>query len=157
VKIPVRYVFRRENFFDIARLLPDAPVSFKKEEKEWSLLNAIVKVSTAGNIEGNFSGITNFQIDTFQTLGAVLKSLIERTIFAITQEEGRYTLSGGKIRVRPARRKDGDYRWASVALVRLRMAAKRTRSNGLDVLIPRRPGRLTKMTVGFRRGNRARC
>src|SRR5437667_10636866 len=35
VKIPGAICVPARKLFDIARLLPDAPVSFKKEDKEW--------------------------------------------------------------------------------------------------------------------------
>jgi len=79
---------------------------------------------------------------------SVLKMLIERTIFAITQEEGRYTLSGAKFELDNKNIKmvttDG-HRLAFVST---------DRSNGagesLDVLIPRKTlAELTKLTSDF--------
>src|SRR5207245_6932829 len=83
--------------FDIARLLPDAPVSFRKEENEWVTVECNrSKFRLPGISKDTFPELPGFKSTPLKLPGALLKLLIDRTIFAITQEEGRYTLSGAK-------------------------------------------------------------
>src|SRR5919206_121564 len=83
--------------FDIARLLPDAPVSFRKEENEWVTVECDrSKFRLPGVSKETFPELPGFKSTPLKLPASVLRLLIERTIFAITQEEGRYTLSGAK-------------------------------------------------------------
>ncbi len=83
--------------FDIARLLPDAPVKFKKEENEWVTVECDrSKFRLPGISKETFPELPGFKSTPLKLPAAMLKLLIDRTIFAITQEEGRYTLSGAK-------------------------------------------------------------
>ncbi|MFN2533484.1 MAG: DNA polymerase III subunit beta, partial [Pyrinomonadaceae bacterium] len=79
----------------------------------------------------------------------VLRMLIERTIFAITQEESRYTLSGAKFIMDDTGAKmvttDG-HRLAYVE----RKGVSKDGSDAIDTLIPRKTlAELTKLTAGF--------
>src|SRR6266513_830974 len=86
--------------FDMARLLPDAPVSFKKEENEWVTVECDrSKFRLPGIAKDSFPELPTFKSTPLKLPASLLKSLIDRTIFAITQEEGRYTLSGAKFEV----------------------------------------------------------
>ena len=135
--------------FDIARLLPDAPVSFRKEENEWVTVECDrSKFRLPGVSKETFPELPGFKSTPLKLSASVLKMLIERTIFAITQEEGRYTLSGAKFELDKNNVKmvttDG-HRLAFVSA---------GRSNGagdtLDVLIPRKTlAELTKLTSDF--------
>src|SRR5437773_12000880 len=83
--------------FDIARLLPDAAVSFRKEENEWVTVECDrSKFRLPGISKDTFPELPGFKSTPLKLPAALLRLLIERTIFAITQEEGRYTLSGAK-------------------------------------------------------------
>src|SRR5207245_11647871 len=83
--------------FDIARLLPDAPVSFRKEENEWVTVECNrSKLRLPGISKDTFPELPGFKSTPHKLPASLLKLLIDRTIFAITQEEGRYTLSGAK-------------------------------------------------------------
>src|SRR5437867_4722301 len=135
--------------FDIARLLPDAPVSFRKEENEWVTVECDrSKFRLPGISKDTFPELPGFKSTPLKLPASVLRLLIERTIFAITQEEGRYTLSGAKFELDKKNVKmvttDG-HRLAFVSTAR---------SNGtgdeLDVLIPRKTlAELTKLTSDF--------
>src|SRR5712691_7890201 len=83
--------------FDIARLLPDAPVSFKKEENEWVTIECDrSRFRLPGIAKENFPELPSFRSTPLKLSASLVKLLVDRTIFAITQEEGRYTLSGAK-------------------------------------------------------------
>src|SRR5438045_1515026 len=86
--------------FDIARLLPDAPVSFRREENDWVTVECDrSKFRLPGVSKESFPELPGFKSTPLKLPASVLKMLIERTIFAITQEDGRYTLSGAKFEV----------------------------------------------------------
>src|SRR5467141_1283156 len=83
--------------FEIARLLPDGPVSFKKEENEWVTVRSDrSRFKLVGVARDAFPEVPSFKSAPTKIPADVLKSFIDRTIFAITQEESRYTLSGAK-------------------------------------------------------------
>jgi len=134
---------------DIARLLPDAPVSFRKEENEWVTVECDrSKFRLPGVSKETFPELPGFKSTPLKLSSGVLKLLIDRTIFAITQEEGRYTLSGAKFELDKENVKmvttDG-HRLAFVSTT-----AGETNGEGLDVLIPRKTlAELTKLTADF--------
>lgn len=135
--------------FDIARLLPDAPVSFRKEENDWVTVECDrSKFRLPGVSKETFPELPGFKSTPLKLPSAVIKMLIERTIFAITQEEGRYTLSGAKFELDKKNVKmvttDG-HRLAFVS-----MATSNGSGEELDVLIPRKTlAELTKLTSDF--------
>src|SRR5437660_5932780 len=137
--------------FDIARLLPDAPVSFRKEENEWVTVECDrSRFRLPGISKDTFPELPGFKSTPLKLPASLLKLLIDRTIFAITQEEGRYTLSGAKFEL------DGQ----GITMVttdghRLAFASTKeigsdTLDAGLDVLIPGKTlAELTKLTADF--------
>jgi DNA polymerase III subunit beta len=134
--------------FDIARLLPDAPVSFRKEENEWVTVECDrSKFRLPGVSKETFPELPGFKSTPLKLPASMLKLLIDRTIFAITQEEGRYTLSGAKFELDKKGVKmvttDG-HRLAYVSTEAAGLAGE------LDVLIPRKTlAELTKLTSDF--------
>ena len=136
--------------FDIARLLPDAPVSFKREENDWVTVECDrSKFRLPGIAKDTFPELPGFKSTPLKLPASVLKQLIDRTIFAITQEEGRYTLSGAKF----------EFGANGVTMVttdghRLAFASLTGKMDAataeLDVLIPRKTlAELTKLTADF--------
>jgi DNA polymerase-3 subunit beta len=137
--------------FDIARLLPDAPVSFRKEENEWVTVECNrSKFKLPGISKDTFPELPSHRSTPLKLPAAKLKRLIDRTIFAITQEEGRYTLSGAKFELDKRNIKmvttDG-HRLAYAATAEV---PKNSTADDLDVLIPRKTlAELTKLTADF--------
>src|SRR5919112_4864257 len=137
--------------FDIARVLPDAPVSFRKDENNWASVKCErSNFRIAGIDRDNFPEVPSFKSAPVKMPAPVFKSLIDRTIFAITLEESRYTLSGAKFMLGKAGAKmvttDG-HRLAYVERKDLGAAAP---SEEIDVLIPRKTlSELTKLTASF--------
>jgi DNA polymerase-3 subunit beta len=84
--------------FDIARLLPpDATVHFKQGENDWATVTAArSNFKVAGVAKEHFPEVPSSKSVPIKLPAFVFKSFIDRTIFAITQEESRYTLSGAK-------------------------------------------------------------
>ncbi len=83
--------------FEIARVLPDAPVNFRREENNWATVKCErSNFRVAGVDRESFPEIPNSRTAPVRLPAAVFKTFIDRTIFAITLEESRYTLSGAK-------------------------------------------------------------
>lgn len=137
--------------FDISRLLPDATVSFQREENNWVTVqceNSHFKV--VGVSREHFPEVATFKAAPIKLPAEVFKSFIERTIFAITQEESRYTLSGAKFILDATGAKmittDG-HRLAYIARHDL---ARVGPAETLDALIPRKTlAELIRLTTGF--------
>src|SRR4030095_7420127 len=137
--------------FEIARLLPDAPVSFKKEENDWVTVKCDrTKFKMVGVARDAFPEVPTFKSAPTKLPAGILKTFIDRTIFAITQEESRYTLSGAKFVL------DNETgRMVSTDRHRLAFCERKnvTKNGGkdtIDTLIPRKTlAELTKLTAGF--------
>ena len=97
ISTPGAICVQARKLFEIARLLPDAPVSFKKEDNDWVTVTcAKSRFKMVGIARDAFPEVPSFKSAPTKIAAEVVKSFIDRTIFAITQEESRYTLSGAK-------------------------------------------------------------
>ena len=149
IKTPGSMCVGARKLFEIARVLPDAPVSFRKEENNWVTVKCErSNFRIAGIDRDNFPEVPSFKSAPVKLPAGVFKTLIDRTIFAITLEESRYTLSGAKFMLDKSGAKmvttDG-HRLAYVERKDLASA-----SEEIDVLIPRKTlAELTKLTSSF--------
>jgi DNA polymerase-3 subunit beta len=136
--------------FEIARLLPDAPVTFKKESNDWVTVTCDkTKFKMVGVARDAFPEVPSSKSTPTKLSAEIIKSFIDKTIFAITQEESRYTLSGAKFIMDDTGAKmvttDG-HRLAYVE----RKGVSKDGSDTIDTLIPRKTlAELTKLTAGF--------
>jgi DNA polymerase III subunit beta len=136
--------------FEIARLLPDAPVTFKKESNDWVTVTCDkTKFKMVGVSKDAFPEVPSSKSTPTKLSAEIIKSFIDKTIFAITQEESRYTLSGAKFIMDETGAKmvttDG-HRLAYVE----RKGVSTNGSDAIDTLIPRKTlAELTKLTAGF--------
>jgi len=125
--------------FDIVRLLPEgADIDFSLLENDWVELHS-------GNSEykivalpkENFPSIPEAAPSTAQIPGSLLRSMIQRTMFAITQEESRYSLNGALLALLP-----GEVRMVATDGHRLALVSKNMEMSGVDMevraLIPRK-------------------
>jgi DNA polymerase III subunit beta len=93
-------VVSARKLFDIVRSLPDAPVHFTQESNDWVTIecgNSRFKV--VGQAKEHFPSVPEWKEAQYRIPAEVLKTLVNRTIFAITQEESRYTLNGALFRM----------------------------------------------------------
>jgi DNA polymerase-3 subunit beta len=150
VSVPGSICVQARKLFEIARLLPDAPVSFKKEDNDWVTVKCDrAKFKLVGVSRDAFPEVPSFKSAPTKIEASILKTFIDRTIFAITQEESRYTLSGAKFILDSSGAKmvttDG-HRLAYVE----RKAVTKNGKDSIDTLIPRKTlAELTKLTSGF--------
>jgi DNA polymerase-3 subunit beta len=136
--------------FEIARLLPDAPVTFRKEDNDWVTVTCDqARFKMVGVSKDAFPEVPSFKSAPTKISADVIKAFVDRTIFAITQEESRYTLSGAKFILDETGAKmittDG-HRLAYVE----RKGVSNGNAESIDTLIPRKTlAELTKLTTGF--------
>lgn len=137
--------------FEIARLLPDAPVSFKKEDNDWVTVKCDrAKFKLVGVAKDAFPEVPSFKSAPTKISAGILKNLIDKTIFAITQEESRYTLSGAKFILDKSVAKMVTTDGHRLAYVEKKGASQNGNNNAIDTLIPRKTlAELTKLTTGY--------
>jgi DNA polymerase-3 subunit beta len=88
-------VIQARKIFDIVRSLPDSDIAFVKEENEWVKITCgASRFRVVGQLKEHFPSIVKQTTPGMLLPAAALYKLIVRTIFAITQEESRYALSG---------------------------------------------------------------
>ncbi len=124
---------------EIVRLLPeDAEIRFTLMENEWIGIhsgNADYKI--VGLPKENFPSIPEAVQSGIAIPGNLLRAMIQRTMFAITQEESRYSLNGAQMLLDPQQ-----IRMVSTDGHRLALVTKQVDLPGLSselkVLIPRK-------------------
>lgn len=140
-----------KKLFEIARLLPDAPVNFKKEDNEYVTVKCDrARFKLVGVAKDAFPEVPSSKSAPTKFSANVLKTFIDRTIFAITQEESRYTLSGAKFVLDDDGAKMVTTDGHRLAYVEKKNVTKNGGNQSIDTLIPRKTlAELTKLTAGF--------
>jgi DNA polymerase-3 subunit beta len=89
--------------YDYVRLLPDGDINIKVLENSWTQLRCgRSHTKMVGLPRANFPSLPLLPKDSVIKLEAdVLRNLISKTIFAISQEESRYTLNGALLVLKP--------------------------------------------------------
>lgn len=125
--------------FDIVRLLPEnAEIHFALLENDWvELRSGSSEYKIVALPKENFPSIPDAAPATSQIPAGLLRSMIQRTIFAITQEESRYSLNGALLILLP-----GEIRMIATDGHRLALVSKNLELPGVDLevrsLIPRK-------------------
>jgi DNA polymerase-3 subunit beta len=88
---------------DYVKLLPDAEITIKLLENHWvSIRCGRSNTKMVGMARSNFPTLPVFPTaGVVKIPGAVLRSMIAKTGFAIASEESRYTLNGGLMVLKP--------------------------------------------------------
>ena len=83
--------------YDYVKLLPDGDISIKLLENHWvNIRSGRSNTKMVGMARANFPGLPAFPASgALKVPAQTLRSMIGRTIFAISNEESRYTLNGG--------------------------------------------------------------
>jgi DNA polymerase-3 subunit beta len=151
IKTPGAICVQARKLFDIARLLPEATVNFQKEENDWvSVRCQNFRSKIPGIPRENFPEVPSFKSAPMKLPAEVFKSFVDKTIFAITQEESRYTLSGAKFMLDKSGAKMVTTDGHRLAYVERRDLGKNASKETLDALIPRKTlAELTKLTASF--------
>jgi DNA polymerase-3 subunit beta len=102
IKVSGAVTVSARKMFDIVRLLPESEIHFKTASAEW--LNVTCersKFKVATLSKENFPDVPAVEGETISLPAPALRYMINRCIFAITQEESRYTLNGALMKVKP--------------------------------------------------------
>ena len=92
-----RCACRRENFLRLRDCFRMRRLFSKKEDNEWVTVKCDrARFKMVGVARDAFPEVPSFKSAPTKIPASVIKTFIDRTIFAITQEESRYTLSGAK-------------------------------------------------------------
>src|SRR5438105_10310709 len=89
--------------YDYVRLLPEGDIAIKLLENHWvSIRSGRSNTKMVGMARANFPALPNFpSADVVKIPAQVLRTLISKTIFAISNEESRYTLNGALMVLKP--------------------------------------------------------
>jgi DNA polymerase-3 subunit beta len=151
VKTPGSMCVGARKLFDIARTLPDASVSFRKEENNWATVKCErSNFRIAGVERESFPEIPSFRSAPVKMPAEVFKTLIDRTIFAITLEESRYTLSGAKFMLDKTGARMITTDGHRLAYIERKDFGEGVPKETIDALIPRKTlAELNKLTTGY--------
>ncbi len=96
VKKPGSCTIPARKLYDYIKLLPDGDISIKLLENHWvQIRSGRSNTKMVGMARANYPQVPEFPAVAATSISAVaLKTLIARTIFAISNEESRYTLNG---------------------------------------------------------------
>jgi DNA polymerase III subunit beta len=88
--------------YDYVKLLGDGEISIKLLENHWvQIRSGRSNTKMVGMARANFPALPLFPADAIQLPAQVLRQLIARTIFSISNEESRYTLNGALMVLKP--------------------------------------------------------
>ncbi len=89
--------------YDYVKLLPEGEVSIKLLENHWvQIRSGRSNTKMVGMARANYPQVPEFPAESVTLIPApALKTLIARTIFAISNEESRYTLNGALLVLKP--------------------------------------------------------
>src|SRR5690348_3811792 len=89
--------------FDYVKLLPDGDITFRLLENHWiNIRSGRSNTKMVGMARSNFPSLPPFPTGTnYKLPSAVLHWMIAKTIFAISNEESRYTLNGALLVLKP--------------------------------------------------------
>jgi DNA polymerase-3 subunit beta len=96
VKKPGACTIPARKLYDYVKLLPDGDISIKLLENHWvQIRSGRSNTKMVGMSRANYPQVPEFPTVAATNISSVaLKTLINRTIFAISNEESRYTLNG---------------------------------------------------------------
>ncbi|MGA3048887.1 MAG: DNA polymerase III subunit beta [Terracidiphilus sp.] len=96
VKKPGACTIPARKLYDYIRLLPEGEISIKLLENHWvQIRSGRSNTKMVGMARANYPQVPEFPTVAATSIStAALKTLIARTIFAISNEESRYTLNG---------------------------------------------------------------
>lgn len=151
IKTPGAICVQARKLFDISRLLADATVSFRKEDNDWVTVKCErFSSKMMGLPREQFPEVPSFKSAPMKFPADIFKSFIDKTIFAITQEESRYTLSGAKFILDKSGAKMVTTDGHRLAYIARQDLGKNEPQASLDALIPRKTlAELTKLTTNY--------
>ncbi|WP_420237931.1 DNA polymerase III subunit beta [Telmatobacter bradus] len=103
IKKPGSCTIPARKLYDYIKLLPDGEISIKLLENHWvQIRSGRSNTKVVGMARANYPQVPEFPAGEVITLPVIaFKTLIARTIFAISTEESRYTLNGALLVLKP--------------------------------------------------------
>lgn len=140
VRTEGRMLIGARKLFDVVRSLPDATINFRREANDWAEVRcAATRFRIAGQRAEDFPETpTAREAEPIRIPSEVLRTMIERTIFAITLEESRYTLSGAKFILSAETCRMVTTDGHRLAFIERRTEGGARTARGVDALIPRK-------------------
>src|SRR5712692_41988 len=134
---PGSIVLQARKLFDIVRSLPEAEISFTKEDNDWvKVVCAASQFRVVGQAKEHFPSTPKSEKGGVMIPSPVMNGLINRTAFAITQEESRYALNGALLLLN-----EGKLQMVATDGHRLSLASSNIaddRTDNLRVIIPKK-------------------
>jgi DNA polymerase-3 subunit beta len=91
-----------KRLFEIVRNLPDAPITFKQGDNVWvNVTCGKSRFRLAGLPSEDFPTLARPTSESAKIPTSVLSKLLTRTIFAISIQDSKYTLSGALLELKP--------------------------------------------------------
>ena len=101
IKVSGALTVSARKLFDIVRLLPDSSIHFKSANQWVQITCERSKFKVASLSKDNFPSVPTVEEAKVVLPSDPLRYMINRCIYAITQEESRYTLNGALIILKP--------------------------------------------------------
>jgi DNA polymerase-3 subunit beta len=103
VKKPGSCTIPARKLYDYIKLLPDGDISIKLQDNHWvQIRSGRSNTKMVGMARANFPQVPEFpSVSSVSLPVASFRSLISKTIFAISNEESRYTLNGALLILKP--------------------------------------------------------
>ncbi len=103
VKKPGSCTIPARKLYDYIKLLPDGEISIKLQDNHWvQIRSGRSNTKMVGMARANFPQVPEFpSVSSVSLPVATFRSLISKTIFAISNEESRYTLNGALLILKP--------------------------------------------------------
>lgn len=102
VTVPGTITLPAKRLFEIVRVLPDLEIFFKQTESNWvSITCGTSRFRIVGLPQEDFPALPEPKQDVTRVSGRALGKLISRTLFAISAEDSKYTLSGALLVMKP--------------------------------------------------------
>lgn len=142
-------VLQARKLFDIVRNLPEAGIDFTKEDNDWvKIVCASSQFRIVGQAKEHFPSTPKTEKTGLMIPSKIINGLINRTIFAITQEESRYALNGALLS-----HGDGKLQMVATDGHRLALASANVEAGkhkeNVKVIIPKKAlTELAKLTAG---------
>jgi DNA polymerase III subunit beta len=100
--VPGTVTLPAKRLFEIVRALPDKEIKFKRGEANWVAVTCgTSRFRIAGLPQEDFPALPEPKATMGKIPSDVLAKLISRTIFAISTEDSKYTLSGALLLLKP--------------------------------------------------------
>lgn len=136
---PGSVVLQAKKLFDIVRSLPDAEIRFIKEENDWvRIACGASEFKIVGQAKEHFPSTPIIDQHEGRMPAQALHDLINRTIYAITQEESRYALNGAMFEASPEQFQMVATDGHRLALTAIKVQAESGVQESVEVIVPKK-------------------